>query len=192
MSECREVFAERIKELRKRLEMTQDEMATKIGITRQSLSLYEKGERIPDIVVLRRICDATNCSPNYLLGLSESTVDYYADAMNRFGIDEDAVAYMENEIKQRSLETTVNIVFHNRNFWRLLENMSFSIGKDELDPDYPDYIEFQCSKMMVAIVGEVRLAFKLKNELADKNTRESKKEWLKQKYEDLLHLMANY
>lgn len=37
----------RIKELREKMKMSQDELATKLGVTRQAISLYEKGQRKP-------------------------------------------------------------------------------------------------------------------------------------------------
>jgi len=38
----------RIKELREKMKMSQDELATKLGVTRQAVSLYEKGQRKPN------------------------------------------------------------------------------------------------------------------------------------------------
>lgn len=38
----------RIKQLREKMKMSQDELATKLGVTRQAVSLYEKGQRKPN------------------------------------------------------------------------------------------------------------------------------------------------
>lgn len=38
----------RIKELREKMKMSQDKLATKLGVTRQAVSLYEKGQRKPN------------------------------------------------------------------------------------------------------------------------------------------------
>lgn len=47
---------ERIKQLRKDLKLTQESFSSKVGITRQYLSLLESGERDPSDLVLNAIC----------------------------------------------------------------------------------------------------------------------------------------
>lgn len=41
-------FGERLREERKRLILTQDEIAERLGITKQSQGLYERGQRTPN------------------------------------------------------------------------------------------------------------------------------------------------
>lgn len=57
--------------LRKELGLKQDEVAKAVGITRASLSYYEKGERSIDIEVLYRLSEFFNISIDYLFGLSD-------------------------------------------------------------------------------------------------------------------------
>lgn len=42
-------FSERLKELRIRKNMTQDDLATRLGISRQAISKWERGEGLPDL-----------------------------------------------------------------------------------------------------------------------------------------------
>lgn len=60
-------LAKNIKNLRLRDGLTQSELSEKLGITRQSLSNYEKGVREPDIAVLTAIANYFNCSVDFLL-----------------------------------------------------------------------------------------------------------------------------
>jgi transcriptional regulator with XRE-family HTH domain len=58
----------RLKELRKSRNLTQDEMAKKIRIPRSTYSNYESGKREPDYHTLEQITDYFGVSVDYLLG----------------------------------------------------------------------------------------------------------------------------
>ena len=64
------VLANRIQEQRMVREMTQAEVARKIGITKSSLSLYETGKNIPPADVVRKLAELYYVSADYLLGIS--------------------------------------------------------------------------------------------------------------------------
>ncbi|MEJ5227226.1 XRE family transcriptional regulator [Thermodesulfovibrio sp.] len=57
----------RIKEARIKAKLTQVELAKRLNIAYQTLNKYEKGHRIPDSEILRRIAIETNCNPTWLL-----------------------------------------------------------------------------------------------------------------------------
>ncbi len=61
----------RIKELRDEKNISQLELAKKLNLTQQSISLYEKGDREPSIDVLKSIANFFNVSLDYLLGKSD-------------------------------------------------------------------------------------------------------------------------
>ena len=63
-------FADRLKQLREIRGITQDQLAEAIGVTRQSLSRYEYGERTPNAIVLHDIAVYFDVTLDYLLGLS--------------------------------------------------------------------------------------------------------------------------
>lgn len=56
-----------IKELRKKNHLTQEKFAEKYGVTYQAVSKWENGKNIPDIVLLKQICDDFNININDLL-----------------------------------------------------------------------------------------------------------------------------
>lgn len=79
-------FASRFRALREAIPATQAEMAERLGITQQSVSFYEKGERLPDFYVLDRICNLTGCSLKYLFGYQQTMSDVLADNVNALDI----------------------------------------------------------------------------------------------------------
>lgn len=72
MSEFRDVF----KSLRLRENLTQDELAQNLEISRSAVSMYERGEREPDFETLEKIADYFNVDMNYLIGWSEDPTNY--------------------------------------------------------------------------------------------------------------------
>ena len=57
-----------IKMLRKKNRMTQEQMAKKLYLKRQTLSNYEIGKRVPDIYELVKIADLFDISLDELVG----------------------------------------------------------------------------------------------------------------------------
>ncbi|EAG6788678.1 XRE family transcriptional regulator [Listeria monocytogenes] len=60
-----------LKKLRKNENLTQDQLASKIGITRDTLANYETGRREPDFTTLKNIASYFEVSTDYLLGRDE-------------------------------------------------------------------------------------------------------------------------
>lgn len=44
-------FAENVKTLREKKDLTQEELANKVGIAQPNIAMYEKGVKIPTIIV---------------------------------------------------------------------------------------------------------------------------------------------
>jgi len=61
----------RIKELRKRQGLTQDQMVEKLNMNRANFSHYERDTAVPPSEVLGKIADILNTSTDYLLGRTE-------------------------------------------------------------------------------------------------------------------------
>ena len=58
----------RIRELRQQKGWTQDELANKLHMERQTIGHYETGERNISIAVLLSLCEIFGCSSDYILG----------------------------------------------------------------------------------------------------------------------------
>lgn len=64
-------FGERLRQIRKEIGETQDEFAARIGTSKQVLSRYEGGQRIPKISLVESYAKALNVSVDYLMGESQ-------------------------------------------------------------------------------------------------------------------------
>lgn len=63
-------FAERLRELRIERKMTMKDLADKLSLIEQAISMYERNERRPNFEKLEEIADFFNIDMNYLLGKS--------------------------------------------------------------------------------------------------------------------------
>lgn len=61
------VIAANIAELRKKNGMTQQDLAAKLNYTDKAISKWERGESIPDVLVLKQIADMYGVTVDYLL-----------------------------------------------------------------------------------------------------------------------------
>ena len=61
------LFCDMFRYLRQRDKLTQDELATKLGISKSTISMYENGRREPDFETLELIADFFNVDMNFLL-----------------------------------------------------------------------------------------------------------------------------
>ncbi len=62
------MLAQRLKYLRKHAELSQTDVATRLGIIPNSYSRYERGERMPDCETLRKLANFFDVSVDYLIG----------------------------------------------------------------------------------------------------------------------------
>ena len=56
-----------IKQCRKEKNLTQEELAQKLGTTSKSISRWENGNTMPDYSILKQLCDELNININELL-----------------------------------------------------------------------------------------------------------------------------
>ena len=67
-------FGNRLKELRIQAGMTQQQLATKLGITKSVISFYELRERTPSPEILVKLAAEFKVSSDYLLGIEKKNV----------------------------------------------------------------------------------------------------------------------
>lgn len=70
MSTNKSTIAERIKQLRKELGLTQEELAKQLSIAPSTIGMYETNKREPNNELTIKIANFFNVSADYLLGLS--------------------------------------------------------------------------------------------------------------------------
>ena len=66
--DVKEVFANRLRELRIAKKLSQTELAEKFGVQRQVISYYENGSRTPNIDFIYKIAQFFNVSTDFLFG----------------------------------------------------------------------------------------------------------------------------
>ncbi|MCM1224720.1 MAG: helix-turn-helix transcriptional regulator [Lachnospiraceae bacterium] len=67
--------------------MKQDEVAKKIGITKQALSSYESGRHIPALEILIKLADLYGCSVDWLIGRGDIGGQRLADDIQKMAFD---------------------------------------------------------------------------------------------------------
>lgn len=88
-------MALRIRELRKKNNMSQSELAALVGVSTSTIGMYEQIRREPDMTMLIKISQVLNVSVDYLIGES--------DISTKFDIDDVAKNIAKNLINQPSL-----------------------------------------------------------------------------------------
>lgn len=85
---------------RQNKQMTQDEFATKIGVTPQAVSKWERGQGFPDVTLLSGICNVLSIDANELLG-----IDFPRDGM------ENNDKSMQQEIQNSMIAEPIKLEF---------------------------------------------------------------------------------
>ncbi len=107
------IFAERLKNLREEQGLTQIELCKElekfningntISARDTSISEYETGGHVPDIIRLRGLCQALNVSADYLLGLSNAkNTELDIQAISKAtGLSDNAISALQSSIKEK-------------------------------------------------------------------------------------------
>lgn len=61
------IFGNRLKELRKQANLTQQQLGSLVGVTKVSICCYENGTRTPTLDTLKDLADSLNIPLTYLL-----------------------------------------------------------------------------------------------------------------------------
>lgn len=113
-------FNDRLKESRTSANLTQEQLAEKLGIAKSTLSGYESGNREPTIATIAKILDILNVDANYLyqdevkridkivVDIEEKTLLEKYRALDRHG--KEMVDFTLEKEWERSTESTDNII----------------------------------------------------------------------------------
>lgn len=88
------MFHERLKRLRKERNLTQQDMADFLGITRQGYAKYENGQAETDLETLKKLANFFNVTTDYLIGNVDNEPDI--DSMTDKEIDEEIKEIMKD------------------------------------------------------------------------------------------------
>ena len=97
------ILANKIIDLRKKCAWSQEELAEKMNVSRQSISKWESGQSVPDLDKILKLCQIFGVSTDYLLKEEieepEVVVDIYEPANVKHVSAEEAHEYMEQKKK---------------------------------------------------------------------------------------------
>ena len=65
------IFADKVVQLRKKSGWSQEELAEKLNVTRQSVSKWEGAQSIPDLEKILQLAQIFGVSTDYLLGRTD-------------------------------------------------------------------------------------------------------------------------
>lgn len=71
------LFNERLRELRESHNLTQQQLAELVGVSKSSIAMYEQGNREPGYEIEEALADYFNVELDYLRGRSDSTTTIY-------------------------------------------------------------------------------------------------------------------
>ena len=100
---------ENIKTLRKAKGLTQDELAIRLNVVRQTVSKWEKGLSVPDAEMLQKIAEVFEVDVSQLLGSSihqNENVDVIAEQLSRIN---EQLAIKNN--RPRKIRKAIGIIF---------------------------------------------------------------------------------
>ncbi len=130
-------FGERLKQLRREKNLTQEQLAEVFGVARNSIFSYETGRRIPDIEVLKSYAEYFGVTSDYLLGLSDNRTPETTAIGDKLGLSDEAIECLElyarcNEILEELPENDVEKVLR-----RFLRKISGHLT-DETEKEFID------------------------------------------------------
>ena len=96
-------FGDNLRQIRKRKGMSQEQLAEKVNVTRQSVSKWENGESYPEMNNILELCKIFNCKLNDLV---------HTDMTDISSLDEEIVMNVVkfNEKKQKEVKTLSNVI----------------------------------------------------------------------------------
>ena len=92
------MMSEKIRQLRRNFNLSQVDLAAKLGVTKQCVSNWENDNILPSIDMLVKLAKFFNVSTDYLLGLSSSNV------IDVSGLSDTEIAHIKlivNDFKNR-------------------------------------------------------------------------------------------
>lgn len=96
-------FSERLKKLRKQAQLTQVDVAEKLGISQPAYASWERGIKKPTQENLVKIAQVLNVSVDYLVGNSEEKIDELDNIELLFRMNSKGLTEEEKEIFKKEL-----------------------------------------------------------------------------------------
>ena len=115
-----DLFNENLKKIRKERGYTQEELAAKVGVVRQTVSKWEKGLSVPDTDILCKIAEVLDTNINILLG-DEIATD--VDDLNQLNSNEKKNNNDNNVVEEQLTKISKQLTIKNkwnRKIWKTI------------------------------------------------------------------------
>ena len=100
-------IGDNIKKARISAGLTQKELAKKMDVSPQMISLYEKGRRAPKVETIQRIADAIGCNVQQLFPAIE---DFKSELHDRIKIFESELELCSDETERKKLQYKIDLL----------------------------------------------------------------------------------
>jgi len=119
-------FGEKLRNHRKKLGMTQEEVAEKIGVSAQAVSKWEMGDCLPDLFNLKAISDLYKISADILLETeSNGDIDTVASKIEQLGTE---FIWAEKDRYKKNIHTELG-----EDLWKIWKGLYFAeVGNHEM------------------------------------------------------------
>ena len=88
----REMFGDKVKEMRKAQHLRQNDLGEMLGVSKQTVSSWESHRCMPDVKTLVALSRLFCCTTDYLLGLSEEREGY----LNVTGLSSEQISHLSD------------------------------------------------------------------------------------------------
>ncbi len=125
-------FGKRLAEMRRKNNMTQNELAEKLSITPQAISKWEREEGLPDVTLFPQIASALGVSVGVLFGEkteAENEVSEYYEGLALVGVSGNLACYSDKKV-EHSDDTRVR--FADGSYADFSENTVVNCGAGEI------------------------------------------------------------
>lgn len=85
-------FGDKLKALREKAGLTQEQLAMRMGLSKSTISQYENQERIPSLIAVIKIASIFHVSTDYLFGIDK------VERADLSGLTEDDIEIIEHMI----------------------------------------------------------------------------------------------
>lgn len=123
-----------LKSLRCSQNLTQDELAKKLKISRSTIGMYEKGAREPDFETLESIADFFNVDIDYLLGRTIKTTYIPQEASHKKGVTIPVLGRVAAGIPIEAVEEVIDTEEITEEMAKTGEFFGLKIQGDSMEP----------------------------------------------------------
>lgn len=115
---------ERIRKIRKELDLTQQKIADKLGVQRNTIAMYEMGKTVPSEAIILSICREFNVNEQWLRdGIGEMFIEQTRDEQIASFIGS-IQSNADDSFKKRFISMLSAL---NESEWEVLENMALTL-----------------------------------------------------------------